>query len=136
MAKCENCIHEIVCECLIETGLPFNDDKFPADKCCRSFKDKSFIVELPCKVGDKLYIVGTECLADKDSRKCEEWTAENPGLSCEDCPLDKRLIVFERTVTKHMLGVILFEGNENFIFGENVFLSREEAEKKLKECEQ
>ncbi len=93
------------------------------------------VIVPPCKVGDKLYIVGTECLADKDSRKCEEWTAENPDLSCEDCPLDKRLLVFERTVTKHMLGVLLFEVSENFIFGETVFLSREEAEIALKENE-
>lgn len=79
------------------------------------------------------YIVGTECLADKDSRKCEEWTAKNPYLSCADCPLDKRLIVFERTATKEMVSVLLLGDNENFIFGETVYLTREEAEIALKE---
>lgn len=125
MANCENCIHNEVCE----------NYEPKSTVACEEYKDKSLIVELPCKVGDKLYIVGTECLADKDSRKCEEWTAENPDLSCKDCPLDKRLFVYERTVTKHMLGVLLFEISENFIFGETVFLSREEAEKALKERE-
>lgn len=93
------------------------------------------VVLLPCKVGDKLYIVGTECLADKDSRKCEELTAKNPHLSCEDCPLDKRLIIFERTATKEMVSVLLSGDNENFIFGETVYLTREEAEIALKELE-
>lgn len=93
------------------------------------------VIVPPCKVGDKLYIVGTECLADTDSRKCEEWTAKNPYLSCEDCPMDKRLIVFERTATKEMVSVLLLGDNENFIFGETVYLTREEAEIALKENE-
>lgn len=131
MPDCKNCIHNAVCDMASRFVEAFVD----SNGICTDYKDKSLIVELPCKVGDKLYIVGTECLADKDSQKCEELTAENPYLCCEDCPLDKRLIVFERTATKEMVSVLLLGDNENFIFGETVYLTREEAEKKLKERE-
>lgn len=120
---------------LLDTMIDEYEGKNLSTEKIADYLIQNGVVVLPCKVGDKLYIVGTECLADKDSQKCEELTAENPYLCCEDCPLDKRLIVFERTATKEMVSVLLLGDNENFIFGETVYLTREEAEKKLKERE-
>lgn len=38
MATCKDCIHEKVCDALIENGCPFLDEKYPADKFCFEFK--------------------------------------------------------------------------------------------------
>ena len=43
--KCCNCIHERVCFALIRDGLPYLDDKLPAEDFCLTFKNKSDVVE-------------------------------------------------------------------------------------------
>ena len=48
MSKCENCIHYERCDSLSETV----NENYQ----CDYFKDKSLCVELPCKVGDTVYI--------------------------------------------------------------------------------
>lgn len=57
MATCKDCYHYSVCENLIEKGLPFLDNRYPAEKYCFKFKDKSLVLELPCKIGTKIYFV-------------------------------------------------------------------------------
>jgi hypothetical protein len=42
--KCENCIHNDVCD----------HNKYGWENC-NNYKDKSLCVELPCKVGDTVY---------------------------------------------------------------------------------
>ena len=49
--KCEDCIHCGLC--LNIDRLTLFDKNQPAH--CKAFKDKSLFVELPCKVGDKVY---------------------------------------------------------------------------------
>ena len=53
---CKDCIHYDVCEekDTQYTGLPFS---IANDKPCKHFKDKSRFIELPCKVGDKVYVI-------------------------------------------------------------------------------
>lgn len=121
--KCEICIHKEVCECLIETGLPFNDDKFPADKFCNCFKDESLIVDLPCKVGDTVYIPWeygcTNGVAFSEVEKIVFYTPNVPRIFIKDLESDMPM-------------------PSNFCpddFGETIFLSHEEAEKALKEYE-
>ena len=46
---CEDCIHFEVC-CYVDRGLPI----------CDSFKDKSKFIELPCSVGDTVFITREE----------------------------------------------------------------------------
>ena len=43
---CKDCIHDEVCDSLIESGCPFLDGKYPADKYCFKFKNKADIVEV------------------------------------------------------------------------------------------
>ena len=47
MAMCKDCIHFVVCE---EVPTKSADD-------CDFFQDRSRFVELPCKVGDTVYVI-------------------------------------------------------------------------------
>lgn len=73
------------------------------------------VIVLPCKVGDKVYRITTS--AHTKIKKIQETKIiriaiddEGVFLFCQRCPAKS-------------------------VFGKNVFFSREEAEKKLKECE-
>ena len=44
MAQCKDCIHEKVCSALIKYGLPWNDEKYPAEKLCFEFLNKADVV--------------------------------------------------------------------------------------------
>ena len=52
MATCRDCIHDEACKS--QVPRTFWDSK---DFCvgCEHFKDKSRYIELPCRVGDKVY---------------------------------------------------------------------------------
>ena len=59
MSCCSDCIHygvchlEIICSLGIDylTGKIYND----MEKRCPDFKDEELVVDLPCKIGDKVY---------------------------------------------------------------------------------
>lgn len=55
MPKCENCYHYEACNYFLE-----KENKH-LGSCegfvCKHFKDKSLISELPCRVGDTLYVI-------------------------------------------------------------------------------
>ena len=38
MARCDDCIHKIVCSALIKDGLPWNDGEYPAEAFCFDFQ--------------------------------------------------------------------------------------------------
>lgn len=111
MSKCEcrDCIHYEVCE-------------YKGDMLCDYFKDKSLFVELPCKVGDKVYILG--CKADKDKLEIFE---------------DVVVEVIIRHFDEHQIRRIRVKdfGNSGYInfcyFGKTVFFDQAEAERKLRE---
>lgn len=107
MNKCNKCYHNKVC---------LDSANYKKAEKCSQFKDKSLIVELPCKAGDvvyeiwkndvvELYITSIELFGDCCDIKyhCEEW---------DDCDW--------------------FRKND---IGKTIFLTREEAEQALKECE-
>ena len=43
---CKNCIHERVCNALIKDGLPYLDEKLPAEAFCMTFKNSLDVCEL------------------------------------------------------------------------------------------
>ena len=43
---CKDCIHEKVCFALIKSGLPYDDNKHPAEAFCMTFKNKADIIEI------------------------------------------------------------------------------------------
>ena len=51
MASCNDCIHNEICQ---QIDGHFNI--IDADMSCTDFKHRSWFVELPCKVGDKVYL--------------------------------------------------------------------------------
>lgn len=88
---------------------------------------RGLLLRLPCKVGDTLYCVGTECLADiVPDEECDLL------IGCDECRHNKKWVVFERTATKYLIGVLMGYGMlSNFEYNKNVFLTREEAEAAL-----
>lgn len=107
---CKDCIHFGICK----KGFPWADGK--GGGWCDDFKDKSRIVELPCKVGDTLYDI-YESVANGNTHIRE--------LKVKDIHI--RLDLRD----KMWLSVCgYFFGFEEF--GKTVFLTREEAEESLR----
>ena len=84
---CVHCVHKDVCR--------YSSLKY-IEIDCRHFKDKSLFVELPCAIGETVYMVD---IYDK--------------------------IILKREFNIHWI----------YDFGKTVFLTKEDAEKKLKEIE-
>lgn len=121
--KCENCIHYDVClhRANIQTDTyAYMGVKYDTENC-NNYKDKSLCVELPCKVGDTVYI--------SDFAEVMEAFVSN-------------IKMFYNYLTKEIESVVdlriigNFSIHKNFKdFGKTVFLTEEEAEAKLKEME-
>lgn len=111
---CKKCIHYVVCE----AHLKLND--IPLE-LCGLFKDKSRFIELPCNVGDTVY---------------EFYKPVNQIIpyEIEDVHIDKEqtryfATAFDIDYNKYLDEI---DFNEDEI-GKTVFLTKEEAEKALKE---
>ena len=118
MIKCENCIHYEMC--LWQKG---GVNLMLAEHNCDFYKDKSLCVELPCKVGDDLF----EISQLKDKRIL-------PFINIHTC---SGFTVFVRKRGVDVWcnagnGVRTYKLNN---FGKTVFLTKEDAERKLKEIE-
>lgn len=113
--KCENCLSKNVCR-WYENGTGKNlccADAFP----CPEQKDKDHFIKVPYKVGTKVYVITSQ-------------TSDN-----------RNLYIFEDVITHYVVcdnyTLMCFENhiaeaNHNW---DKVFLIKEEAEAKLKECE-
>lgn len=122
MATCKDCLHLEVC-----------NSRFPDPNneriICEQFKDRSRFVELPCKVGDMVYMI-TEQMQKVGRKKVT------------------KTVIVECCVDNFRIGDAGYPSaalcdNENAwhygvepkMFGEIIFLSREDAEQALKERE-
>lgn len=106
MASCKECLHFEVCKDRLGT-TKYYDNVIAADnveKLCPNFKDRSRFVELPCKVGDKVFVV-------------------NGFKEIEEFEVDYYV------VEKNVISVGCVDDGEYEI--ETVFLTREEAERAL-----
>ena len=107
MAKCDNCYHYEACLNSLSENKVLNNIE---DFVCEHYKDKSLIVELPCRVGDVVWHYGKSFVIESieifSSRIV--YRCGNPGTD-DYLPFDNRAI------------------------GKTVFLSREEAERALEE---
>ena len=114
---CKDCVHYDICEML-------RPIEWCTGKTCLGFKNKANFVELPCKVGDMIYL---------------PW--EFDGVKSIAC-LTATHIIFDREhnyvktdfhtddeayYDKYKCGRYEFDD-----FGKTVFLTKEEAEQKLK----
>lgn len=50
---CKDCIHYAICS---KKHWRIESNKYTCERC-NDFKDKSRIIELPCKVGDEIYVL-------------------------------------------------------------------------------
>lgn len=120
---CKDCLHYDVCDALERYGeLP----KISASRCSH-FKDKSHFMELPCRVGDVVYTnIGYRYSRSKDSPYKLEvvFIGLNNGQE-----MGFGLLNCKYLEDKHH-NMIQFYFSD---VGKTVFLSREEAEKALKE---
>ena len=98
--KCENCIHKGICS---SYELYEEIEYRPIVDNCSHYKAKDKVIELPCKVGDTVYKIGS--IYRRGKEKFYIYQGEF-GYSC-----------IRR-------------------FGDTVFLTKEEAEKALKELKE
>ena len=117
---CKDCIHYDVChkkEWYLELGNISEHEG--VDKVCKFFKDKSNFIELPCKVGDTVYII--------ENNSVKKWYVgiiKNTGeyWKCE--------LKSNKNKYKYDFRFAKFDD-----FGKTVFLTKKEAEAKLKELQ-
>lgn len=114
---CKDCIHYDVCE----AHLKLND--IPLE-LCGLFKDKSRIVELPCKVGDTVYVLN-------QGNQPQKMILDAPDIRCR-CSNEHNLCMSLCNDRKHNICAYRLINNGSDI-GTKVFLTKKEAEKALKE---
>lgn len=112
---CKNCIKADVCKVLED----FYKDTFYGRyiQGCDYFKDHNRFVELPCKVGDTVYV--KTLFGDYAEAEVRDYSY---FISCGFC-----VVVTSTKFDKHHIPFSKF--------GKTVFLTREEAEQALKESE-
>lgn len=119
MASCKECLHYDVCEARIAADENYPERKYTENNNCCNFKNRTRFAELPCKVGDTVYLI----------------------LGVQNRVLE--FTVQEIRLTSRFLQLVFAEGSTYSIwdyrfdlhFGKTVFLTREEAERALKERE-
>lgn len=113
--KCKDCYHFDVCNTILKNALSCDDNDCSQE--CQLFKDKSKIIELPCKAGDTVYSIHTNHNGEQKIY----------SIRIQKIELSTYGIEFKSIA---MIGQI-----HESDFGKTVFLTREEAEQALKECE-
>ena len=118
---CKDCIHYNVCAI---NGIDVEDTTFKKELCCGEFKDKSRIIELPCNMGDTVYHTTTFGIC--------QLTVSGIHLFW-----DKRKTRIKRY--SYIVGL----NNLDYTYrlplkeiGKTVFLTKEQAEAKLKELKE
>ena len=119
MSTCKDCVHYYICPASIcancyglcdECGVCSEYGGRVKYEICEDFKDRSKFIELPCKLGDKVFYFDTAGRIYKQT--IFQFIYGGTGLKLDsDVMFDSELI------------------------GKRFFLSREEAEKALKERE-
>ena len=142
MSKCEckECIHEKVCR-----TREFPSIEEILKDGCQHFKNKSLFVELPCKVGDVVYVITEKhpcyacmCVDDFCHKHCT--VKDKSKLVVKEAKVyyflfQKSINTLQVEVAKAIHLVMHFLHFSIEDFGKTVFLTKEEAEKKLKEME-
>lgn len=121
---CKDCFHYEVC---------CDEYELEHAEYCNNFKDKSKVIELPCRVGDTVYIKGIPLIIS--SIYIENEIGFVFQFDCEDCykcPFYEDEVSFEGEHDCRTQGYLEFTVND---IGKTVFLTKEEAEARLKELQ-
>lgn len=111
---CKDCYHYDVCK-FYNKNLPEEYD--PIEWQCDNFKNKSLVVELPCKIGDKVYYLSIKS-AIPLTYKIVQAEVLNYNIN--------RYGIFDAKVK--LLNNSVFSATID-----EIFLTKEETEEKLKE---
>ena len=116
---CKDCIHYDLCRSCSRIQLGWHGNSIHyvenIEEICKDFKDRSRFVELPCKVGDTLFV------------PTRNLVSEYKIVSFHVCGEG---IWYRTNVIKGILTRLISDNVE--IIGETIFLTREEAEQTLK----
>lgn len=121
MATCKDCVHVDVCREYVmglaaARGVELNEaeiEQVLVSDDCENFKDRSRFVELPCKVGDLIYII-------KKAR----------GLSVRGAKVNSITITESGKIQ-----VSCYRSSFIGLWSDDAFATKEEAEQALKERE-
>ena len=120
---CKDCIHYDLCRSCsrIQLGWHGNSVHYVEniEEICKDFKDRARFVELPCKVGDTVYVV--ENIAGE--KKIIQDSVETIGIG-----------YYADGIEIYQFDGIKTDGYFSD-FGKTVFLTKEAAEEALKGCE-
>lgn len=119
--NCKDCYHCDVCHLRISLNMDYDEVKdkpiTEMEKRCEYFKNKSRIIELPCKVGTKVYVISSQ-------------TSDNHNLFIFEDVID-RYIIDENGIimcfTNHL------SKNDYRNKWDRIFTDKAKAEAKLKE---
>lgn len=121
MSTCNDCYNYEICR-LKDIKNPKDcetiEDLNDIEKICGYFKDKLKIIDLPCKVGDTVYVVFDNYIT---SARVLAFYIDKMGGMC-----DLQVKTKDETAT----GFKTIIDKDNYTF-ENIFLTKEEAEKAL-----
>lgn len=127
---CEDCYHNEVCYLRIVLNMDYDEMKneYVADaEKCQYFKDKSLIVELPCKLGQIVYDV---VLCDDDIYRI---------FKMKISKIEPFGSLYEGTNCPAFLWNVFLTDNYSYAYrvfsdiGKKIFFDKSEAETKLKE---
>ena len=99
------------------------------------------LVVFPCKVGNMVYVIAPNHRLCEAKHDCDEYDYENYLISwCEKfCPYGYKGIGVIKDIISHIEirdnGICYCTTNCGYLYDDKVFLTREEAEKALKEME-
>ena len=124
---CKDCYHYEICPVWDDyNDIPYSDGYSDFCNNYDHFKDKSLIVELPCKVGKEIYVLNRENIPQK-------MILDEPDIRCH-CDKEDNLCMALCDDKEHSICAYRFK-NDGSDIGEKVFRTKEEAEAKLKELE-
>ena len=118
---CKECIHNNICD--LQKVIIENRDS------CEHFKDRNRFVELPCKVGDTVYMF------NRNKSNIQEMTLDKPDIRCH-CVKDDEFSCCMPICNDKENGICAYRFHLDFSeIGKTVFLTREEAERALNSSE-
>ena len=125
--KCENCIHKKPCGEYQQKFLSHLKNLKVTE--CPYYKEKDKVIDLPCKVGDTVYYFS------QDYDTILPYFVENLNIAYLGEKDENYVYTFEANCTREneLLDSIDFEPDD---IGKTIFLTKEEAEKALKELKE
>lgn len=96
----------------------------------KQLEEQGLLLKLPCKFGTIVYVVDTRC---KDG---EEPAEGCDTVDCEKCFYNRSYTILERKVDCWLMCNLITKDYSPYVLNDNVFLTKEAAEEKLKKLKE